>query len=397
VGRRSHFVVLLFIAACDGGAGDGDAGLSDASVPLCTDDAECDDGVYCDGAEACDPSDESADQRGCVAGSAPCPGQRCEERADACSDCTEPDLDSDGHDAIACGGDDCDDEDSQRFPGEAEICDLDNRDEDCDPTTLGHDRDGDSYVASECCNVTPEGLRECGTDCADDIGAVNPDAIEVCNGNDEDCDGLIDEGVPHVIFPDGDGDGFGVSERGMSACTLPGTGFTFLGGDCDDTAAAVSPGAAEECDTIDNDCDGAIDQACSCDREGEARVCGPRLPDGGLQTRGACRSGEQACLDGMWSDCVGDQGPAEEFCDGIDDDCDGNIDEGVVQRYYLDADGDGFGDIHRPTEACRIPLRHTNNRLDCDDDDAAISPSATESCNGVDDDCDTMSDEGCGA
>ena len=395
---RSLLAALIIGASligCDGGLAGVDGGAIDASILACTTAADCDDGVFCDGAEMCDPSASDADQRGCVEGTPPCEsGMRCEELAETCSDCAEADKDGDGHDAVACGGDDCDDEDPQRFPGNPELCDLDDRDEDCDPSTLGIDRDGDSFVASECCNVQLDGTRRCGEDCADDSAAVSPDATEVCNGSDEDCDGFIDEGVPHVIFPDGDRDGFGVSEEGMSACTLPpGGGFTFLGGDCDDATAAINPGAAEACDGIDNDCDGATDQGCTCDRNGEARICGARAPGGGLQTRGGCRSGEQACLDGRWSDCIGDQGPEPELCDGVDDDCDGFIDEGVVRRFFLDADNDGFGDARRPTEACTIPLRHVRNRNDCDDDDPARSPSATETCDGVDDDCDGAVDE----
>lgn len=386
---------LSLLVACNGPVITGDAGF-DARVPSCSSDLECDNGIFCDGAEVCNPSSPDADQRGCVAGAPPCPSDmRCEERAQICSDCSNPDLDGDGADAIACGGDDCDDEDPHRYPGALELCDPEGRDEDCDPETLGHDRDDDGFVSDQCCNIQPDGTLRCGRDCADDSRAINPDAIEVCNGEDDDCDGFIDEGLPHVIYPDEDGDGFGVSERGMSACILPpGGGFSFLGGDCDDGAASINPGARETCDGIDNDCDGAIDEGCACPRSGEVRICGHRAPGGGLQIQGACQSGEQLCLDGTWTECIGDQGPRPEFCDGVDDDCDGLIDEGVRRRFYLDADRDGFGDPRRPVDACTRPVGHVRNADDCDDADPDRWPGADERCNGVDDDCDGLIDEG---
>lgn len=388
--------LAIVLGGCDGAAML-DAGTPDTSFPQCATNDECSDGVFCNGAEECSPDDDTADQRGCIVGARPCAtGMRCEEGADRCSDCTEPDADGDGVAAVECGGADCDDEDPLRFPGAVEVCDLEERDEDCDPTTLGHDRDGDSFASSACCNRQRDGTRVCGRDCADDRPAVNPNATEVCNGFDEDCDVAIDEGVPHVIFPDGDGDGFGISEFGQSACTLPVSGgFTFLGGDCDDGVPTISPAAGEVCgDDLDNDCDGAVDQGCACDRPGMARSCGPRLQSGGLQSRGACRSGEQACLDGVWSDCVGDQAPAPELCDGVDDDCDGFIDEGVVSRFYLDADDDGYGDPTRPNERCTAPVGHVLNNFDCDDRNPVVSPDGTEMCNGDDDDCDKSFDEG---
>ena len=85
---------------------------------------------------------------------------------------------------------------------------------------------------------------------------------------------------------------------------------------------------------------------------------------------------------------------ATEVCNGIDDDCDGQIDEGVQTTYYEDTDGDGFGDAGSTTQACSVPSGFVSNDTDCDDNDAAVFPGATEVCNGIDDDCDGQIDEG---
>ena len=86
---------------------------------------------------------------------------------------------------------------------------------------------------------------------------------------------------------------------------------------------------------------------------------------------------------------------ATEVCNGIDDNCDGQIDEGVMTTYYGDADGDGYGDPANTTEACSAPDGYVTDNTDCDDNNAAVNPGATEVRNGIDDDCDGEIDEGC--
>ncbi|MCB9765526.1 MAG: putative metal-binding motif-containing protein [Alphaproteobacteria bacterium] len=85
---------------------------------------------------------------------------------------------------------------------------------------------------------------------------------------------------------------------------------------------------------------------------------------------------------------------AEERCDDVDNDCDDAVDEGVMQTWYPDADQDGFGDAEGGVLACAAPAGHLAEGLDCDDSDADIRPGATETCDGVDDDCDASVDEG---
>ena len=87
---------------------------------------------------------------------------------------------------------------------------------------------------------------------------------------------------------------------------------------------------------------------------------------------------------------------ADERCNGTDDDCDGAIDEGAAdaRTWFYDDDGDGFGDPADPTSGCDAPQGTVQNNGDCDDLDSAVSPSAAEICNGLDDDCDGRIDVG---
>ncbi len=250
---------LLVLGACgDDGPGDPDGGGGMCAVAV-----DCDDGVFCNGAETCDPSDATADARGCVSTGAACmPSQTCDEDADEClSDCdAEADADEDGHDAIRCGGDDCDDADSNRFPGNDEVCDTDDHDEDCDPRTYGfRDMDGDSAPDALCCNV--DGAeRICGTDCDDANPSTHPTESETCDTIDNDCDGMVDEGVQRMFHPDVDGDGFGdETATPVSACTPP-ADMVENGTDCDDSVATVSPSGTESCNEIDDDCDDMTDE-----------------------------------------------------------------------------------------------------------------------------------------
>lgn len=131
---------------------------------FCHSDSDCDDGLFCNGREYCDLDSPAADIRGCAPHPRPCgSGQRCSERDDLCTNiCRDasgrevtPDSDGDGHDAIICGGDDCDDRDANRYPGNFELCN--GHDEDCDPTTVGNkDSDGDGHIDSACFNLGPK-------------------------------------------------------------------------------------------------------------------------------------------------------------------------------------------------------------------------------------------------
>lgn len=150
-----------------GGSHDG----SEGPAAPCTARADCDDGVFCNGAETCKPVHPNADDRGCVEGSPPCAdGATCSEDMGVCiTDCPKgTDADRDGHDAVECGGTDCNDSNPDVFVGATEVCDEANVDEDCDPRTVGElDADGDSAVSSACCNQGGDGAVHCGPDCDD--------------------------------------------------------------------------------------------------------------------------------------------------------------------------------------------------------------------------------------
>src|SRR5690349_13762051 len=127
--------ILVLLAACgddaapppaDGGGGDGggaDAPMigMDAPPPQCDDDTDCGDDDFCNGIERCRPGESGSGPDGCAASSMPAclAGQVCDEDAETCTtDCeVTPDADEDGHRAEECGGDDCADEDGDRFPG----------------------------------------------------------------------------------------------------------------------------------------------------------------------------------------------------------------------------------------------------------------------------------------
>ena len=379
------WVLLVFALACGDDDGVvGDAGGSETCV------ATCDDGLFCNGIERCDPMDPGADAAGCVGGEPPCEAA-CDEPGDRCLDEACPDADGDGATAVECGGTDCDDTNPNRFPGNTEVCDPDAVDEDCDPSTLGADRDGDGFDDEECCNGA-----ECGTDCDDSRPGINPGAVDGCGGGDEDCDGDIDEEPDATFYRDQDGDNYGADDDTLVACSLP-SGYAARGGDCiddifaDPEARDFNPGVTEVCDLRDQDCDMLVDEGltCGCTTPGMPRACGF---DPALDGVGECRLGTQTCMGGMFTMCRDFDGPTAETCDGEDDDCDGTVDEGALKTCYGDGDRDGFAAPGASSVVlCVCPPGSTETNpavsADCDDTNAAIHPGATELCNRVDDDC----------
>ncbi|WP_228852014.1 MopE-related protein [Aegicerativicinus sediminis] len=303
--------------------------------------------------------------------------------------------------------DDCNDADEAINPGAAEVCDgVDN---DCDGQI---DEDGDTLYYVDADNDTYGDINDSGTlfcsdpgtgwslsndDCNDADEAINPGAAEVCDGVDNDCDGQIDEDGDTLYYVDADNDTYGdINDSGTLFCSDPGTGWSLSNDDCNDADEAINPGAAEVCDGVDNDCDGQIDE------DGDTLY----YVDADNDTYGDINdSGTLFCSDPGtgWSLSNDDCNDADEainpgaaeVCDGVDNDCDGQIDEDGDTLYYVDADNDTYGDINDSgTLFCSDPgTGWSLSNDDCNDADEAINPGAAEVCDGVDNDCDGQIDE----
>ena len=235
-------------------------------------------------------------------------------------------------------------------------------------------------------------------DCDDTNKAVHPGAAEACNGLDDNCNGVVDDGaLSGSWYQDVDGDGFGDSTKGNAGCVPP-VGYVGTPGDCKDNDKYVFPGAIEACNGKDDDCDALVDEAGAV---GEIRY----YADTDVDTYGDPAVSKLACsvptgyiADG--TDCDDKKSSvhpgAPEVCNGVSDDCDVQIDEGATdaKTYYADADGDGQGALASTTIACSAPSGYVLDSRDCNDADKAIYKGATELCNGVDDDCDGAKDNG---
>ena len=248
-----------------------------------------------------------------------------------------------------------------------------------EPTDEGvvlQDEDGDGYYNDE--------------DCDDTDDNVNLGAIETCDGIDNNCDGNIDEGVTDTFYQDEDGDGFGASNKTIEACESP-DGFVNNANDCDDTTSNRYPGGIEICDGIDNDCNSDIDDGVGntyyIDNDGD----GYGNPNQ-LEIRCTIEDG----LSELAGDCDDENNTiypeANEYCDGLDNDCNEIVDDGGTFLFFADADNDGFGDADEFIESCSPPQGYVSNDDDCDDIDTTISPTAIEICDGIDNNCNNQID-----
>lgn len=370
-------------------AGGPDAALPDAPTRPCTERSECDDALFCNGEEQCVSGRCAAGTTLRCGDDIACTTEFCSEEARGCV--VRPiDADGDGHAAASCVdtrgmplGDDCDDSVASVYAGALELCDLASVDEDCNPATHGGlDADGDGFEDARCCNGAG-----CGDDCNDAVRGANPMATEVCNLIDDDCDGRIDEGVSVAGFFDMDGDGRGNPAMPRNACSGAAQ-FSVHGDDCDDDNSLRSPILPEVCDDQDNDCVGVGDAGASAatwylDRDGDG--FGTATATRFECARPFAAVGAYVLLGTDCDDTSAANNPAQpERCDGRDNDCNGSADFVIAAGNLEDDDRDGIADL-----AC-TPVAGT----DCDDRDPVSGPGSAEVCDGRDNDCDGVIDNG---
>ena len=265
----------------------------------------------------------------------------------------------------------------------------------CPFAVLYVDADGDGFgdatrPLSECASSRAGYVRDA-TDCSDTCASCRPGGSETCNGADDDCDGAVDDGVMLSFYVDADGDGFGTGTA-VSACTAP-SGHSATTGDCNDACASCRPGGVETCNGADDDCDGTVDDG----------VTTTFYVDADSDTYGRSDMTTQACTlpaghasrPGDCDDTSATSNPsAVESCDGRDNDCDASIDDGVLITFYRDGDNDTFGRSDMTLQACTPPSGYVGVGGDCNDASMSVRPSAPETCNDVDDDCDGVVDDG---
>ena len=338
--------------------------------------------------------------------------------------CSLFDGDADG---FTAGQGDCDDEDDTVWPGAPEKC-SDGVDQDCDDLDLAcgtlEDKDNDGFVSTEDCNDNDEG--------------VHPWAVEVCNYADDDCDGVVDDGNPVGLQGDC-GPMTPECEPGVWVCVhdamtytvqelcvgpwfqeaelcnglddncdgLTDESFFDLGAPCDGgdvdlcangvficgedgnsvTCSAEEPADIQEiCDASDNDCDGEIDEGLSWNDVALGEIC-----DG----VGECGLGVAMCSLAMVSTCsTNPDSPftqaAPESCNGLDDDCDGVVDQTFAwEGSPVGGQCDGVGLCGAGIVEC-LDSEHATCSTN---PDGSMSQATPELCNGLDDDCDGEVDE----
>ncbi|MBF0104270.1 MAG: hypothetical protein HQM16_02975 [Deltaproteobacteria bacterium] len=226
---------------------------------------------------------------------------------------------------------------------------------------LPKDDDNDGFGSCDYFSTEPDLLSQCREllygapeDCDDEDALINPEAAEICDGLDNDCNGLEDDGIADIPAANTEG----LCSENTLEC---------VEGEYVEAPLNYTP-QTETCDGLDNDCNGFED-------DGVANIPA-------ANTEGPCSINEQRCAGGVFVDLETNYTPVTETCDGIDNDCNAETDEALdVTSYFFDGDGDGYGDADDIDGApfCRDPgvgYAPTNN--DCNDSNASVSPGGTE-------------------
>jgi hypothetical protein len=296
------------------------------------------------------------------------------------------------------------------------------------------DFDGDSY---DTCDTGMPGDDGKPRDCDDDDETIYPGANESCDGKDNDCDESTADGTSEPWFgapcdgPDNDQclEGKFICSSGEQTCD-DNTGDSVelcdsLDNDCNPSTAdgAAEPWFGAPCDGSDSDLCSEGDFICSsgaqicndntgdnielCD--GSDNDCNPSTADGAAESwidaacdgpdSDQCLEGAFICSEGLQA-CNDDTGDTIEICDGQDNNCNGEIDEGfTLITYYRDVDSDGYGDPLITAQACSPPPGYVEDNSDCDDSNETIHPGIVEASYGdpvcddkADNDCDGLAD-----
>ncbi|MBI2894894.1 MAG: hypothetical protein HYY06_15165 [Deltaproteobacteria bacterium] len=298
----------------------------------------CDDGFFCSGAEYCDADGACQDQPppSCSDG-VDCTIDSCDVGSDACAHAPSHVECADGS---FCSGD--------------EVCSAlgceDGPPPDCDD---GSDCTVDACVDPGGCSGSPRdadadghGDLACGgDDCDDGDALVSPEAEEICNGADDDCSGTADDGLECA--------------RGTALACETGCGSTGTRTCSVDCAWGGCDAPPEDCNGVDDDCDDEVDEGCDCD---------PADPTDCLTSCGT--TGTRQCVAGEWTACD----PPDEACNGLDDDCD------------LEPDN-GFDCPQAEVEPCTTACGSSGERTCSDACEWGSCAPPLEICNGEDDDC----------
>ena len=224
------------------------------------------------------------------------------------------------------------------------------------------------------------------------FGCTDPNSSNYNSAATIDDGSCTTSGTQITWYRDLDNDNFGDLLNPLVAINQP-VGYVLDNTDCNDNNAAVNPGATEICDGLDNNCNGQTDEGVTntyyLDSDGDGF-------GGNTTTQDCSAPGGYVSNNNDCNDNNANVNPnATEICDGIDNNCNNQTDEGVTNTYYFDSDNDGFGG-NVSTQACSAPNGYVSNNTDCNDNNAAINPSASEICDGIDNNCNNQTDEGCG-